>query len=50
MKCSSCKKNLETTFLDKIKGAYLVKGKEKKQVCNECQAKGIDYIKKHVKF
>jgi len=37
MKCSLCKKEIETTFLNKIVGT-MVKHKGKKYfVCNECQ-------------
>lgn len=35
MKCSKCKKKIETTFLGKIKGTW-VKGKP---VCRDCQLK-----------
>ena len=33
VKCSICKKKIEETFLNKIKGTYV----KKKPVCNECQ-------------
>jgi hypothetical protein len=35
MKCSICNKEIEQTFLGKIKGTY-IKGKP---VCSECQKK-----------
>ncbi len=42
MKCSICKKNVDETFLNKIKGTYVkVKGK-KKPVCQKCQLKNKD--------
>ncbi len=41
MKCTICKKKIEETFLEKIKGTY-VKGKA---VCNECQKTQTDKIK-----
>ncbi|MBR9677612.1 hypothetical protein GOV04_05725 [Candidatus Woesearchaeota archaeon] len=37
MKCNYCNKKIETTFLKKIVGTYLVKGKKKKIVCPQCQ-------------
>ncbi len=40
MKCELCKKNIETTFLEKVQGTY-VKGTNGKKhlVCAECQKK-----------
>ena len=42
MKCSVCKKNVETTFLGKLVGTYF-KGNV---VCRECQLLGVDYLSK----
>ncbi len=39
MKCSLCKKEVETTFLGKIKGTYMNINGEKKIICSECQKK-----------
>jgi rubrerythrin len=37
MKCEICSKRLETTFMNKIVGTYIVNGKKKKAVCPACQ-------------
>lgn len=37
MKCEICSKRIETTFMNKIVGTYIVKGKKKKVVCPSCQ-------------
>jgi len=37
MKCELCKKNIETTFLGKIMGTFIMKGKKKYALCFECQ-------------
>ena len=40
MKCEICKKNIETTFMNKILGTYIKDQKSKKRVvCFECQKK-----------
>jgi hypothetical protein len=40
MKCEICSKNVETTFLGKLKGGYVKDKKGKKHlVCSECQKK-----------
>jgi len=39
MKCCSCGEKIEETFLEKVKGTYLVKGKKKVTVCSTCQGK-----------
>ncbi len=40
MKCTTCNKKIEETFLKKPVGTYVRDGKGKrKPVCNECQAK-----------
>jgi len=39
MKCFKCNKEIETTFLGKIKGTYIREGKKLKAICNECQNK-----------
>jgi len=39
VKCSKCEKTIENTFLEKIKGTYIGKGKKKKVMCFECQKK-----------
>ena len=51
MKCDLCKQKVEETFLGKVKGTYLTKGKKKKVICQPCQKKeSMDTIKKKVKF
>lgn len=42
MKCSVCKKNVETTFLGKIMGTYY----GDRVVCRDCQLLGEDYLRK----
>tara|TARA_Y100000034_G_scaffold100250_1_gene123477 strand:+ start:991 stop:1140 length:150 start_codon:yes stop_codon:yes gene_type:complete len=37
VKCDICKKSVEETFLKKLKGTFIGKGKKKKVVCSECQ-------------
>jgi len=37
MKCTICNNKIETTFLEKIRGTFIGKGKKKKAVCSECQ-------------
>ena len=37
MKCAICNAKLETTFLDKIVGTFIGKGKNKKAICPTCQ-------------
>lgn len=39
VKCSKCEKIIANTFLEKIRGTYIGKGKKKKAVCFECQKK-----------
>ncbi|MCK4669958.1 MAG: hypothetical protein KAT43_02050 [Nanoarchaeota archaeon] len=39
MKCEICKKTIATTFLKKILGTYIKKGKKKHLICPECQSK-----------
>jgi len=40
MKCEICKKNIETTFMEKILGTYIKDDKGKKHpICFECQKK-----------
>jgi DNA-directed RNA polymerase subunit RPC12/RpoP len=41
MKCSICGKEIETTFLGKIKGNYRKKGGKLYAVCNECIKKRL---------
>ncbi len=44
-----CKKNVTELVMGKIKGTYL-KGKGKIYiVCNECQKKGVEALKKRLK-
>ncbi|HLC86355.1 MAG TPA: hypothetical protein VJG30_03655 [Candidatus Nanoarchaeia archaeon] len=38
-KCSICNENIEKTFLDKIIGTYIKKGKKLEAVCSNCQRK-----------
>ena len=52
MKCESCGKKIEETFLSKFKGTY-VKVKENKKnklitICNECQKKLGKDLKKNL--
>ncbi len=42
MKCETCNKRIETTFMNKIIGTYYTKGKKKYAICNECQNKLSD--------
>jgi len=39
MKCSICNEKIETTFLEKIKGAYTKKKGKLKPICPACQRK-----------
>lgn len=40
MKCELCKKNIESTFLNKMIGTYVKDKKGKKHtICSECQQK-----------
>jgi len=40
MKCELCRQEIQTTFLDKVKGTYIKDEKGKKHlVCSACQAK-----------
>jgi hypothetical protein len=40
MKCEKCKKNIDTTFLNKLVGTVMKDKKGKKHYfCNECQKK-----------
>lgn len=41
MKCDICKKKIEMTFLNKIVGTYVGRGKKKRVVCSECQKKPL---------
>lgn len=41
MKCSVCGKEIETTFLGKIKGNYRKKDGKLYAVCNDCFKKGL---------
>ncbi|EGD71893.1 MAG: hypothetical protein CSMARM5_0056 [Candidatus Parvarchaeum acidophilus ARMAN-5_'5-way FS'] len=36
IKCSSCGKEIETTFLNKIKGNYIKKNGKLEALCSEC--------------
>lgn len=45
VKCVVCKNKIEETFLGKIKGTYIGKGKNKKAVCFDCQKKYKDNLK-----
>lgn len=40
MKCSTCNKEIEETFLKKIIGTYVGSGKAKRAVCASCQKAG----------
>jgi uncharacterized protein with PIN domain len=37
MKCELCKAEIRTTFLGKIRGTYLRRGKRKLAICFQCQ-------------
>ncbi len=37
MKCAICNAKIETTFLNKIVGTFIGKGKKKKVICPICQ-------------
>ncbi len=45
MKCEICGKEIETTFLKKIKGNYVKKNGKMYAVCNECFMKEGKEIK-----
>jgi len=38
-KCNICNKNIEETFLKKIRGTYVKVNKKSKTVCSDCQKK-----------
>ncbi|MBD3202665.1 hypothetical protein GF327_00075 [Candidatus Woesearchaeota archaeon] len=48
MKCSICNKKIEKTFLNKIKGAYIIKNSKRHAVCSECQKKYKDNISQKI--
>lgn len=48
MKCEICKEKIEKTFLEKINGTFLGRGKKKKAVCSSCQKKHKDKLKEMV--
>lgn len=48
MKCDICKKEIEETFLKKLKGSYVKIGGKLKKVCRECQSKYKDEVKTHL--
>jgi hypothetical protein len=37
MKCAICNAKIETTFLNKLVGTFIGKGKKKKAICSNCQ-------------
>ncbi len=37
VKCDICSKNIEETFLKKIKGTYIKTNKILKTICSDCQ-------------
>lgn len=39
MKCEICHEKIETTFLSKIRGTLIKKGKKTYAVCSNCQKK-----------
>ena len=39
MKCELCKENIETIFLEKIKGTYVKLNKKVYNICKNCQKK-----------
>jgi len=39
LKCDACGREVETTFLGKIKGTYVGKGRNRKIYCSMCQKK-----------
>ena len=48
MKCDICKDEIEEHFLHKIKGSYVKVDGKTKTVCNSCQSKYKDEIKKEL--
>ncbi|HIH25457.1 hypothetical protein J4476_02280 [Candidatus Woesearchaeota archaeon] len=38
-KCTVCNEKIETTFLEKIRGTYIRKGKKLEAICSNCQKK-----------
>ena len=48
MKCDLCKEEIEMNFLNKIKGTYIRIDHERKVICNDCQSKYKDELKKNL--
>ena len=49
MKCEVCGEKVEQTFLEKIRGTYITKGKKRIPICINCQKKiPMEEIKKKV--
>ena len=45
-KCDICKSVVDETFLGKLQGTYIGKGKKKKVVCKKCQGQySLDELK-----
>ncbi|MGV8151095.1 MAG: hypothetical protein ACP5NV_05185 [Candidatus Woesearchaeota archaeon] len=42
MKCETCNKKIDLTFMNKIIGTYYTHGKKRYPVCNSCQNKLSD--------
>jgi len=47
-KCSICGKELEESFLGKIKGTFVRVGGKLKQVCSQCQSQYKDKLKEEL--
>jgi len=49
VKCELCRKEVNETFMGKITGTYVVSGKKKKAVCNNCQkGNSLEEIRKKI--
>jgi len=44
VKCDLCGKKIEETFLEKIKGTIIRRGKKFRYACSECQKKYKDKL------
>lgn len=44
VKCAICKKGIEKTFLNKIKGTYIKNKGKLYPICSQCQKLGKDKI------
>ena len=46
-KCAICNKEIQESFLNKIKGTFIRVDGKLKEVCNECQRKYKNKLKQH---